>query len=245
MFVKAAEILQKSKSTIAFTGAGISVESGLPPFRGDQGIWGRYDPQLLEIRYFLSHQQESWQFIRDIFYKVLESTVPNVAHRSLAALERHNLLQAVITQNIDYLHQDAGSRNVLDFHGTARYLVCLDCCHRPDIHGVSLTEMPPPCPNCQGVLKPDFTFFGEAIPEPACSQSFQQAERAEVVIVIGTTGEVMPAAMIPMVAKEHGATIIEVNVAPSRFTHQITDIFLQGPATKVMSGLLQELKISA
>ena len=242
MYHKAAALIRAAKRVCAFTGAGISVESGIPPFRGPGGLWNKYDPKFIEIDYFNEHNQQSWTLIKEIFYDFFGQAEPNAAHLVLAGLEAKNLISTVITQNIDNLHQKAGSKNVLEFHGTASRMICLDCHHTFSADNIDLTRLPPECPDCViGRLKPDFIFFGEGIPEPACSLSFKEAEIADVFIVIGTTGEVMPACMIPANASRNGASSIEVNVSPSRFTESVTDIFLQGKASEVMTRLNQEL----
>ncbi|PKL45412.1 MAG: RNA polymerase subunit sigma [Candidatus Riflebacteria bacterium HGW-Riflebacteria-1] len=242
MYEKAAELIRSAKRVCAFTGAGISVESGIPPFRGKGGLWNTYDPKFIEIDYFHAHNKRSWILIKEIFYDFFGQARPNAAHKALAELEAKEIVKTVITQNIDNLHQEAGSRNVLEFHGTAHRMICLDCRQAFSADKIDLNHLPPECPNCAvGRLKPDFIFFGEDIPEPACSLSFKEAEISDVFIVIGTTGEVMPACMIPAAASRNGASIIEVNIRPSRFTESVTDAFLQGPATEVMSKLLKTL----
>ncbi len=242
MYNKAAELIKSAKRVCAFTGAGISVESGIPPFRGQGGLWNQYDPKFIEIDYFHEHNKESWALIKEIFYDFFGRAKPNAAHQAIAELETRGLVKTVITQNIDNLHQEAGSKNVLEFHGTASRMVCLDCHKTFAATDIDLNQLPPECPNCAvGRLKPDFIFFGEGIPEPARSLSFKEAELADVFIVVGTTGEVMPACMIPAAASQNGASVIEVNTSPSRFTGSVTDIFLQGPATSVMTKLLANI----
>jgi len=149
---EAAELIKHSSRTTTFTGAGISVESGIPPFRGENGLWSKFDPVFLDI---------------------------------------------------------------------------------------DLSFLPPRCPYCKTVLKPDFVFFGEPIPEPAKTNSFSEDVNAELFILIGTTGEIMPASLIPYEAKKNGKKIIEINIAPSNYTNTITDIFLQGEATKVVPQLIE------
>jgi NAD-dependent deacetylase len=242
MYNKAAELIRSAKRVCAFTGAGISVESGIPPFRGQGGLWNQYDPKFIEIGYFHEHNQESWALIKEIFYDFFGKARPNAAHKAIAELERRNIVKTVITQNIDNLHQEAGSKNVLEFHGTASRMICLDCRQTFAATSIDLNQLPPECPNCSvGRLKPDFIFFGEGIPEPACSLSFKEAELSDVFIVVGTTGEVMPACMIPAAASQNGASIIEINTSPSRFTESVTDVFLQGTATSVMTKLLENI----
>jgi NAD-dependent deacetylase len=238
---KAAGILRDSDFTTAFTGAGISVESGIPPFRGEGGLWTRYDPTLLEIGYFMANPLESWKIIKEIFYDFFGKAKPNKAHLVLARMEQQGLLSRTITQNIDYLHQEAGCRHVFEFHGNSRQLVCLECRTTYTAGEVSMDHLPPTCRQCGGLLKPDFVFFGEAIPTQPLTAAYEAAGISEVLLIIGTTGEVMPANQIPFMAKNNGATIIEVNPVPSNYTGRITDVFLQGKAAEVMGMLEKEL----
>lgn len=235
---KAVELLKKSTHTTAFTGAGISVESGIPPFRGKNGLWNTIDPVFLDTHYFVEHPDESWRLIKSIFYEFFEKAKPNGAHYALAELERKGLLDVTITQNIDYLHQQAGSHNVVEFHGSSQEFVCMTCGRQMKFNEELLSSLPPKCQSCSGLLKPNFVFFGEPIPEQANSRSLHEAEIADVFIVIGTTGEILPASLIPGLAKNHGAAIIEINIEPSNFTQNITDIFLQGKATDILVKLL-------
>ena len=238
---KAASLIRESKYTTAFTGAGISVESGIPPFRGKEGLWSKYDPVVLDIDYFHRNPEKSWSVIMEIFYDFFGKAKPNRAHEVLAELEKKGLLKSVITQNIDNLHQEAGSRVVHEFHGNSQKLVCTSC---QKVYGVGELEMkniPVKCPECSGLIKPDFIFFGEPIPQEAYLHAIEAAEKSEIMLVIGTTGEVMPAGQIPVMAKSNGAIIIEVNKEPSNFTRQITDIFLQGKASVVMDELMKNI----
>lgn len=234
---KAAGILRESRYSVAFTGAGISVESGVAPFRGPGGLWEKQDPKYFEKRYFVQHPNEVWPLLKELFYDKLATARPNAAHLALAELERAGRLHAVITQNIDSLHQLAGSREVHEFHGGLGMLDCLQCRRKTPAEHVSLKLLPPPCPICGGLLKPDIVFFGEPIPEDAYQFSMLAAQKCEAVLVIGTSGNVHPAARIPHLAKNAGARIIEVNVQPSAYTDSITDVFLQGPAAATLSAL--------
>ena len=230
-YKKAAEILKNSKFTVAFTGAGISVESGIPPFRGPTGLWSKYDPKILDINFFMQNPAESWKYIKEIFYDYMQNVNPNKAHYFLAELEKNGILKGIITQNIDNLHQKAGSENVIEFHGTASRLECIECKNKYLSENISLENLPPLCPNCKGILKPDFVFFGEPIPADAFEKSIHLMENADTVLVIGTTGEIMPASELPYIAKTRGAKIIEINIEPSNYTNKITDIFLNDKAT--------------
>ncbi len=242
LFTQAANIIKKSKYLVAFTGAGISVESGISPFRGENGIWNKYDPRIFDIDYYVSNPKAALE-LRNVFYDVIKTARPNAAHNALAELEKMGLIKAVITQNIDNLHFLAGNKEVIEFHGNTRYFVCMKCGEKYEIGDLDITDKAPRCEKCGGLLKPDFVFFGEPIPPDAYEKAFDHAAKADVMLVIGTTGIVYPAALIPMEAKKQGATVIEVNLEPSAYTTEgITDIFLQGKATEVMQRLLDEIK---
>ncbi|MHA1719979.1 MAG: Sir2 family NAD-dependent protein deacetylase, partial [Promethearchaeota archaeon] len=126
-YKQASKWILSSKHTVVFTGAGVSVESGIPPFRGENGLWNKYNPIFLEMGYFKANPKESWELIKEIFYDFFGKAKPNKAHQILAEWEKQNLIQTIITQNIDNLHQEAGSKNILEFHGTAQTLSCISC----------------------------------------------------------------------------------------------------------------------
>lgn len=239
---EAAKLIMHSKYLGAFTGSGISVESGIPPFRGENGIWAKYDPQTLELNYFFSYPKESWSVIKEIFYDFFGTAKFNRAHEVLAILEKMGLLKGITTQNIDNLHQEAGSKTVYEFHGNSKKLICTGCRSHFDVDKDTFKKIPPFCEKCNSLLKPDFIFFGEMIPTDAYQNSSVLAENSDVFLVIGTTGEVMPANGMPVLAKQAGAKIIEVNTEHSRFTSGITDIFLKGKASEVLDQLLNELE---
>ncbi len=246
---EATELLRSSKHTTVFSGAGVSVESGIPTFRGEAGLWEKYDPSLLQIQYFHQYPERSWKLIKELFYDVIERARPNPAHIAVARMEEMGIVKAVITQNIDNLHQEAGSKIVYEFHGTVKRLVCTKCEKYYDSGTIDLSRLPPTCLYCKqspvseqgSLLKPDFVFFGEPIPDEARASSFAEANLADTFLVIGTSGEVMPACHIPVLAKQHGAKIIEINPNPSSFSSAITDIFLQGQAGYVMSEIQKDL----
>lgn len=241
-YIEAAQIIKNASHVTAFTGAGISVESGIPPFRGENGLWNQYDPIFLDIRYFQAKPLESWKLIKEIFYDFFGEATPNAAHLGLATLEKAGLISAIITQNIDNLHQDAGSVEIYEYHGNSRDLICLSCGEKSPASHFDLNLLPPLCAGCSEILKPDFIFFGEAIPEPAMSLSFQETENADVFLLIGTTGEIMPASQLPIMAKRNGAKIIEINIAPSNYTDQITDVFIQEKATVAVANLVEAVQ---
>ncbi len=233
----AAEAILQSRHTSVFTGAGISVESGIPPFRGANGVWSKYDPQSLDLSFFHNNPHTSWITIREIFYSYFGNAEPNTAHRCLAALESKGLIKAIITQNIDNLHQMAGSKNVIEFHGNAHTLVCTTCDSKYPVSRINLSQIPPLCILDKGVLKPDFIFFGENIPTDAYEQAKYEMEHSEVLLVIGSSGEVVPASYLPDLAKRNRAIIIEINPERTTFTDRITNIFLRGKASEILERL--------
>ncbi len=167
---EAIQIIRYARHLVAFTGAGISVESGVPPFRGPNGLWSSYDPKYLELSYFRRHPEKCWRILEEIFYEHFAAARPNDAHRVLARLEERGLLKSLITQNIDNLHQLAGSKKVIEFHGNTRDLLCLSCGAITGANPELVRVRPPRC-SCGGILKPDCIFFGEAIPPDAWFES--------------------------------------------------------------------------
>lgn len=242
MIDKAVEIIKNSDRVTGFTGAGISVESGIPPFRGENGLWNKYDPIFLNIGYFKTHQLESWRLTKEIFFDFFGKARPNRGHTGLAKMEEDGYLDAIITQNIDNLHQEGDSKEVYEIHGNSRELICVDCSNKVSLTEEHLNNLPPKCKKCGGLLRPDFVFFSEPLYEPDATKSFIEAEISDAFLVIGTTGEIMPASQIPIIAKNNGATIIEINVKKSNYTDEITDIFLNGKATKVIDELVKALQ---
>ena len=239
---EAVKIIKEAKHITAFTGAGISVESGIPPFRGADGLWSKYDPQVLDLTYFFNSPKESWIVIKEIFYDFFGSAKPNDAHKGLAILESKGMLKEIITQNIDNLHQEAGSKVIHEFHGNSQQLICTSCSTTYPATKINLNKLPPLCKKCNSLLKPNFIFFGEGIPSHAYQASIAAAENSDVFLVIGTTGEIMPACQIPIMAKQRGTKIIEINPEHSKFTHTITDILLKDKASVVMNQIINALQ---
>lgn len=237
---RAVELLRASKHAIAFTGAGISVESGIPTFRGDNGFWSRYDPMSLDIDFFQKNPLQSWKVIKEIFYDFFEKSGPNDAHIALARMEQQGLLRRVITQNIDNLHQEAGSRNVVEFHGNSHKLVCLNCYKKYKPADIKLEKLPVRC-NCGGLIKPDFVFFGEDIPRQALVDAMEETKQSDLMLIVGTSGEVVPASQIPLLAKQSGAAIIEINTQNTHYSNEITDVFLEGKSSVVLRKLADVL----
>lgn len=241
----AAQLIKKSHHAIAFTGAGISLESGIPTFRGSgSSIWSKYDPDDIEIGRFMSNPKKSWATIRACFYDFMKDKDirPNKAHVVLADLEKKGVVKTIITQNIDALHQMAGATDVVEFHGTTATISCTKCGRTYKSSEVDLSAEIPSCPQCGGLLKPDFVFFGEGIPEKAYTASLEHAQLADVCIVVGTSAQVMPAGMIPIMVHRHGGKIIEINTADSALTNTYTDVFIEAGAVEAFTRLEVALK---
>ncbi|SPD75111.1 NAD-dependent protein deacylase [uncultured Desulfobacterium sp.] len=239
---QAADIITKSGLTIALTGAGISVESGIPDFRSPGGLWSIYDPsEYATISAFISTPEKVWEMAREMT-KLIDAARPNSAHKGMADLEKMGYLHHIITQNVDNLHQEAGSSNVIEYHGNISTLTCLKCGQRfkrAELH----EEFPPRCIcSSRMILKPDVIFFGEAIPEDAMNRSFQLASHAEALMVVGTSAVVSPANTIPSIAKTNGAKVIEINKDRTHLTGTITDVFLNGDAGMIMTEILAEIR---
>ena len=236
---QAAEIIVDSKLTLALTGAGVSVESGIPDFRSAGGLWSKYDPaEYASIEAFRRNPEKVWDMLRDMDALVNEAK-PNPAHIGMGELEKMGFLHLVITQNIDNLHQAGGSRNVIEYHGNSSTLSCLWCGNHYPVEE-KREESTPHC-SCGKPLKPDVVFFGEPIPVEAMNRSFQMASSAEALLIVGTSALVSPANTIPMMTKERGGKLIEINKEETHLTGTMTDIFLQGSAGELIPSLVEEV----
>ncbi len=236
LYERAAAVIRDTNNGIAVTGAGISVESGIPDFRSAGGLWSRYPPdQFATMEAFTQNPDKVWE----MWYELAESlqgVEPNPGHYALAKLEEEGHIKAVITQNIDALHHHAGSNTVIEYHGNADKIACTACFRQRDMD-LSHRALGAPRCECGGVMKPDVVLFGEVIPEYALRTSDMLARGCDVLVVVGTSAQVYPAASLPFLAKESGATIIECNTEPTNFTNVVTDIFLQGPAGETLPAL--------
>ncbi len=231
-----------ARKGVALTGAGISVESGIPPFRGKGGLWEKIDPmKYAHVAAFENNPAEVWEVLFLGISDVLETAVPNAGHKGLQALEDIGVLQTVITQNVDGLHQLAGNSDVIEFHGTHAFLRCSVCEQRRDWKSVPLDTIPPKC-SCGGVLRPDVVLFGEMIDPHLLQRSQLLAANCDVMLVIGTSATVEPAASLPVIAKHSGAFIIEINPEPTPLTHRISDVTLLGPAGEIMAEMVDRVR---
>ncbi len=239
---KAAQDLSAAKMTAALTGAGVSVESGIPPFRGKGGLWEKYDPmEVAHIDSFLQNPEKVWNLLFKDMKEVLDKATPNDCHKGLAKLEALGILKTIITQNVDGLHQMAGSGDVIEFHGNMAWQRCMECNKRYATNRVDLKRIPPRC-SCDGILRPDAVLFGEMIPPDALWRSRKAATDCDVMLVIGTSAVVQPAALIPVIAKESGAKIIEINPERTPLTDDISDYLIRGTAGGVMNRILAQME---
>ena len=240
---KVADLIRSSKKVTALTGAGISVESGIPPFRGAGSIWDKIDPmEYAHINAFLKDPEKVWKGLLIEMGDIIGNAKPNDGHKGLAALEINGFLETIITQNVDGLHQLAGNKDVIEFHGSFAMLRCM-VCHTPlETTRADLSKIPPEC-ECGGILRPDCVFYGEMIPEDHLRRSQKISSECDLMLVIGTSAVVQPAAMMPEIAKQNGAVIVEINPKSTPITHRVTDFFLEGTAGKIMRQLLTELNI--
>ena len=259
---KTVELLLEAAHVIVLTGAGISTESGVPDFRSPGGIWERYDPTMFFIEGFLADPEEVWRCMLDMHRSKefsLWDARPNMGHHTLAYLEEVGIIRTVITQNIDNLHQKAGSKNVIEFHGNMLFARCMKCRRKYGYEQVLFdleTRLPPRC-ECGGILKPDAVFFGEAIPQDALKRSFQEAEDCDLMLVIGTSAQVEPAASLPLIAKGMNSlfrglggiplpkarcSVVEINREPTPLTGRVSDFLIQGSAGEILSLIEKKIR---
>ncbi len=236
-YESAAQAITNARNAVALTGAGVSVDSGIPDFRSAGGLWEKYPPEeFATIEAFMSDPEKTWKLWFDL-YHMLEGIAPNPGHKALAELEKMGHLVGVITQNIDNLHQEAGNTKVIEYHGNTKRVVCLKCHTRRRFSPAEEPDIGPRC-ECGLTMKPDVVLFGEPIPHQALLESERLASTCDVVVVVGTSATVYPAAGIPFTAKQNGAFIIECNTQPTEFTNRITDVFLQGSAKDILPTLV-------
>jgi len=239
---RAAKDLKAAKKVVALTGAGISVESGIPPFRGKGGLWEKIDPmEFAHIDHFMADPAKVWQVLIKDMKDVLDRAAPNDGHKALARLEQMGLLTTVITQNVDGLHQAAGNTDVIEFHGSFAWQSCLQCHGRIPTGDIDMGILPPRC-TCGGILRPECVFFGEMIPPQALLRSQQAAANCDLMLVVGTSATVYPAAAMPVIAKQHGARIIEINPEPTALTHSTSDYLIKAGAGAAMNAVLAAME---
>jgi len=241
---QAARALAKAGSVVVSSGAGMSRESGIPTFRDAmEGLWARFDPQQLATEAgFRADPRRVWSWYAWRRERVAGAR-PNPGHLAVAEMEALVPRLVVVTQNVDGLHGEAGSTDVVELHGNLRRVKCLDRGHPYEgpLPPFAEEQDPPPCPACGSPLRPDVVWFGEMLPADAVERAWSLAEGCDVLLLIGTSGTVWPAAELPRVARSRGAVVIEVNPEPSKLT-PVANVFLQGPAGKVLPALLDAMR---
>ncbi len=258
---KAADLLVNATHAIVLTGAGISTESGVPDFRSPGGVWERYDPTIFFYQRFLKEPDFVWKTMIDMVSTgalSLFDAEPNKGHIALAYLEQIGIIHTVVTQNIDNLHQKAGSSHVIEFHGNMQYAKCMKCSRLYEytevIKILDTEDLPPKC-TCGGILKPNAVFFGEAIPKGALAEAVEEASMCDLMLVIGTSAQVEPAASLPLVAKGRrpmgllGAVfppkashVIEINRETTPLTGLVSDFIIQGSTGEILDKITEKVK---
>ncbi len=242
-----ARMILASKRVVVFTGAGISTESGIPDFRGPEGIWTRFDPDEFTIQRFLKDKEtrrKHWKIL--VEGGLFSSVEPNKAHLAVAKLEEIGRLDCVITQNIDNLHQKAGnlSERVFELHGNMQWIRCMECDTRyraeqiRDVLKIGIEI--PECEQCGGTLKPDAVFFGEMLPAEVLNAATAHSMRCDLFIVIGSSLVVHPAALMPAYAKDRGAKLVIINIGGTPYDSQ-ADILIEEKAGDVMSKIVEKV----
>jgi NAD-dependent deacetylase len=240
------DLILSSSSAVALTGAGISTESGIPDYRSPgTGLWEKMDQSVVSLDGFLRDPSRYYSYALEL-YPTRRSAKPNPTHYLLAELEAKGLLKGVITQNVDGLHQDAGSTNIYELHGTYRRAYCLDCSSISNMdeimERVQSGENPPLCRDCGGVLKPDAVFFGEMLPQLPWKRSLDLTQKSDLFLVMGSSLLVSPANMLPDVALRAGAKLVIINLMPTPYDGD-ADLIVNHKVGEFASLALQALNL--
>jgi NAD-dependent deacetylase len=243
---RAADLLSTARRGLALTGAGVSAESGISTFRGEGGVWTKYDPvKVASIDRFLEDPSAYWSVAKERGAVALAAR-PNPGHFALATLEAAGMLTAIVTQNTDGLHQESGSRRVVEVHGSGRTVECLDCGAREaraEVQARLDVELPPRCKVCGGRrLKPTVVLFGEQMPAAALQEAFELARNADVMLVVGSSLVVHPAADIPMAALRSGARLIVINAEPTPID-EWAEVVIHGRSGEVLPQIVSLLDV--
>jgi len=244
---EAARLIKRSRYVTALTGAGISVESGIRPFRGPGGLWTEFgEPSMDGYRTFEANPRGYWEEMlsharKSRFEDSFREAKPNAGHLAFAELEAMGVLKSLITQNIDDLHIEAGSTKVLEIHGNRLKLRCVGCNTRFPKAGFDLSTLPPRCPECGGVVKDDIVMFGEPIPRDVLAACQAEVGRSDCMIVAGTSAVVYPAASLPLIVKDSGGVIIEINPLGGDLS-RICDVVVRASSGEAMPSLVGALK---
>jgi len=232
------EKLRQARRIVVLTGAGISAESGVPTFRGAGGLWREYRAtDLATPEAFARNPRLVWEFY-NYRREVLASVKPNAAHEALVTLENRTPDFVLLTQNIDGLHQAAGSRAVVELHGNIWWVRCSQCGRRSEDRRVPM-PFPPHCGACGAMVRPDVVWFGESLDPYVLQTAYGKLEQCDVMVVIGTSGVVQPAASMGLYAQEHGAFVVEINLEPTPYSRAF-NVSLLGKAGDLVPRLVQD-----
>ncbi|HZP57859.1 MAG TPA: Sir2 family NAD-dependent protein deacetylase [Dehalococcoidia bacterium] len=244
----AARTLVESRYVVALVGAGISVESGIPPFRGPGGLWTKHgEPPMDGYQRAMEDLAGYWRGLLarreadDEFARAIRQARPNPAHHALADLERAGVLKHTITQNIDNLHFQAGQRAVSEIHGNRTKLRCIDCGARWPFEEFAVRDIPPACPQCRGIVKGDTVMFGEPIPQAILAECYEQTQRADCMLIAGTSATVIPAAWFPEMVLNAGGELVEVNTEDTPYTAHAA-ASLRAPAGEALPALAARVR---
>ncbi|MFO8018100.1 MAG: NAD-dependent deacylase [Promethearchaeia archaeon] len=243
---EAAEIIQNSDDIVVFTGAGASTESGIADFRSEGGLWSRYDPAVhANYQLFLKDPTKFWEMHRDLEKTLIEAE-PNPTHYAIAELEKMGKVKAIITQNVDMLHQRAGSSShedipIYELHGSYGKLECVRCDREYDLDEVDTQSEEYPVCECSGFIKPKVILFGENLPPGILNNAVASVRDCDCFLMVGSSLEVSPANFLPGLAKEYGAEIIFIN-KDSTAMDDIADIFVKGKSGEIFTQLMKKLK---
>jgi NAD-dependent deacetylase len=246
-FEHAADLLISSRYVIAMTGAGVSVESGIPPFRGPGGLWTKHgEPPMDVYQRFLADPKGYWEErlrAPSEIVQALAQAQPNPGHSAMVELEQIGILRHLITQNIDNLHRAAGHQKLAEIHGNAQLLRCIGCSQRFAKEAIAIApgDLPPRCPTCHGIIKADTVHFGEPIPPAVLEICFRETRQADCMLVAGTSALVYPAASFPQMVKQRGGMLIEVNLYETPLT-PLADCSLQGPFGEILPTLVEQVR---
>jgi NAD-dependent deacetylase len=246
-FEQAVELLASCRYAIAMTGAGVSVESGIPPFRGPGGLWTKHgEPPMDGYQRFLADPKGYWEERLRAPSEIVQALAlaqPNAGHHAMVELEHIGLLRYLITQNIDNLHRAAGHQRLAEIHGNAQLLRCIGCSRRfaREAIALALDDLPPRCPVCAGIIRVDTVHFGEPIPPDVLEVCFRETRQADCMLVAGTSAFVYPAAAFPQMVKERGGRLIEVNLYETPLT-PLADCSLRGPFGEILPALVEQVR---
>lgn len=243
--IEAVEIIHNSKYIVVFTGAGSSTESGIADFRSEGGLWSRYDPSIFANYWrFVQDPGPFWKMHREL-EEIVANAQPNPTHYALAELEKMGKIKAVITQNIDMLHQKAGSgqfgAKIFQLHGEYGTLECIKCRKTFPYGGIDTHSVNYPVCQCGGYIKPKVILFGESLPPGVLDGAMNACYKADCLLMVGSSLMVSPANLIPGIAKQNGAKVIFINRDPTMMDN-LADLFLKGSSSEILSKIIEKLK---